>query len=66
MAIWVAVGGRGTLVGAIGGAWLVNGIKSYFTVVAPETWLYVLGGLFVGVTLFLPNGFLGLFTRKAK
>lgn len=66
MAIWVAVGGRGTLLGAMGGAWLVNGIKSYFTVAAPETWLYVLGGMFVGVTLFLPKGILGLLSRRPQ
>jgi urea transport system permease protein len=63
MAIWVAVGGRGTLVGAIGGAWLVNAAKSFFTVAAPETWLYVLGGTFVAVTLFAPDGVLGLYRR---
>ena len=56
MAIWVAVGGRGTLIGAAGGALLVNGAKSWFTVAAPETWLYVLGALFITVTLFLPGG----------
>jgi urea transport system permease protein len=60
MAIWVAVGGRGTLIGAIGGAWLVNVAKSVFTVVAPESWLFVLGATFVGVTLFAPRGLAGL------
>jgi urea transport system permease protein len=60
MAIWVAVGGRGTLVGAVIGAWLVNAAKSLFTVAAPETWLFVLGGTFVGVTLFAPRGLAGL------
>jgi urea transport system permease protein len=60
MAIWVAVGGRGTLIGAIGGAWLVNVAKSVFTVAAPEGWLFVLGGTFVGVTLFAPRGLAGL------
>ena len=60
MAIWVAVGGRGTLVGAVVGAWLVNAAKSLFTVAAPETWLFVLGGTFVGVTLFAPRGLAGL------
>lgn len=63
MAIWVAVGGRGTLVGAIGGAWLVNATKSWFTVAAPDTWLYVLGGTFVAVTLFAPDGIVGLLRR---
>jgi urea transport system permease protein len=64
MAIWVAVGGRGTLAGAILGAGLVNGAKSVFTVAFPEYWLYVLGLLFIAVTLFMPRGVLGLFSRK--
>jgi urea transport system permease protein len=59
IAIWVAVGGRGTLVGAILGAGLVNYAESYFTVAAPELWLFVLGGLFVVVTLFFPKGIVG-------
>ena len=63
MAIWVAVGGRGTLIGAAGGAVLVNAAKSWFTVAAPETWLYVLGGLFIVVTLFLPGGVASLWSR---
>ncbi|MGF7176401.1 urea ABC transporter permease subunit UrtC [Azospirillum doebereinerae] len=58
--IWVAVGGRGTLAGAILGAVLVNFGKSYFTGALPELWLFALGGLFVAVTLFLPKGLLGL------
>jgi urea transport system permease protein len=56
MAIWVAVGGRGTLIGPIVGATLVNTGKSVLTVAAPELWLYFLGALFVGVTLWLPAG----------
>jgi len=63
MAIWVAVGGRGTLVGAVLGAVLVNGAKSVFTVQWPQAWLFVLGGLFVFVTLFLPKGLLGIGER---
>ena len=63
MAIWVAVGGRGTLVGALFGAGLVNVAKSWFTVAAPDYWLYFLGVLFIVVTLFLPKGFLGIFDR---
>jgi urea transport system permease protein len=59
IAIWVAVGGRGTLVGALLGAGVVNYAESYFTVAAPELWLFVLGGLFVIVTLFLPKGIVG-------
>src|SRR5215472_5499817 len=58
--IWVAVGGRGTLTGAILGAMVVNYGKTYFTsgVLAPY-WLFVLGGLFIGVTLLLPRGIVG-------
>ncbi len=57
--IWVAVGGRGTLIGPILGAVLVNGVKSVFTAALPDLWLFVLGGLFVFVTLFLPRGIVG-------
>src|SRR5476651_2020593 len=56
MAIWAAVGGRGTLVGPIIGAFFVNGAKSWFTQAFPEFWLYFLGALFIAVTLFLPRG----------
>jgi urea transport system permease protein len=63
MAIWVAVGGRGTLSGALVGAGLVNGAKSWFTVAAPDYWLYFLGTLFIVVTLYFPKGFTGMFTR---
>ena len=59
IAIWVAVGGRGTLLGALLGAVLVNYAESYFTAAAPELWLFVLGGLFVLVTVFLPKGIVG-------
>ena len=58
--IWVAVGGRGTLIGAAAGAVMVNYAKTYFTGALPEVWLYALGGLFVLVTLFLPRGLAGL------
>jgi urea transport system permease protein len=60
IAIWAAVGGRGTLIGPIVGAFFVNGAKSWFTQVFPEFWLYFLGALFIAVTLFLPNGIVGL------
>jgi urea transport system permease protein len=60
IAIWAAVGGRSTLIGPIIGAFIVNGAKSWLTVVAPEYWLYFLGALFIGVTLFLPDGIVGL------
>jgi urea transport system permease protein len=58
--IWVAVGGRGTLVGAMLGAVVVNYAKTTFTtgVLAPY-WLFLLGGLFVAVTLLLPRGIVG-------
>lgn len=62
--IWVAVGGRGTLVGALIGAVLVNFGKTWFTGMLPEVWLFALGGLFVVVTLFLPKGIVGLFASR--
>jgi urea transport system permease protein len=58
--IWVAVGGRGTLYGAVAGAFLVNYAKTYFTGALPEVWLYALGLLFILVTLLLPRGIVGL------
>lgn len=57
--IWVAVGGRGTLVGAALGAIIVNWGKTFFTGALPEYWLFALGALFVIVTLFLPKGVIG-------
>jgi urea transport system permease protein len=66
MAIWVALGGRGTLFGAAAGAAIVNGAKSVLTGAFPEIWLYFLGALFVVVTLVLPEGVVGLFGRLAK
>ncbi|MFY0734212.1 MULTISPECIES: urea ABC transporter permease subunit UrtC [Aurantimonas] len=57
--VWAAVGGRGTLIGPVIGALLVNFGKSTFTAIAPEFWLFVLGSLFVFVTLFLPRGIVG-------
>jgi urea transport system permease protein len=59
IAIWAAVGGRGTLVGPILGAFAVNGAKTWFTVAYPELWLFFLGLLFVLVTLLLPRGLVG-------
>ncbi len=64
--IWVAVGGRGTLYGAIAGAILVNYAKTYLTGAFPEIWLYALGALFVLVTLFLPRGIIGLVSARGK
>ena len=63
IAIWTAVGGRATLIGPIVGAFFVNGAKSWFTVAFPEYWLFFLGALFIAVTLFLPDGLVGLFRR---
>ena len=60
IAIWVAVGGRGKLLGAVLGAFIVNLAKSWFTVSFPEYWLFFLGAVFVLVTLYLPNGVVGL------
>jgi urea transport system permease protein len=57
--IWVAVGGRGTLVGAALGAVLVNFAKTTLTGALPEVWLFALGALFILVTLFLPRGIVG-------
>jgi urea transport system permease protein len=57
--IWVAIGGRGYLYGAVLGAILVNYAKTYFTGALPDAWLYMLGGLFIAVTLFLPKGIVG-------
>jgi urea transport system permease protein len=60
MAIWAAVGGRATLIGPIVGAFAVNGAKSWFTAAFPEYWLYFLGAIFIAVTLYLPQGIVGL------
>jgi urea transport system permease protein len=65
-AVWVALGGRGTLIGPLLGAGLVNGMKSWFTVAFPEYWLFALGFLFIGVTLFLPKGVIGLLRKKGE
>ena len=63
IAIWVAVGGRGTLIGPIIGAFVVNLAKSWFTVSFPEYWLFFLGLLFIVVTLMLPQGLVGLWKK---
>jgi urea transport system permease protein len=59
VAIWVAVGGRGTLVGGVVGALIVNALKTWFTGAIPELWLFGLGALFIVVTLFFPKGVVG-------
>ncbi|NDE32222.1 MAG: urea ABC transporter permease subunit UrtC, partial [Betaproteobacteria bacterium] len=65
IAIWAAIGGRGSLIGPILGAFAVNGAKSWFTVAFPQLWLFVLGFVFVAVTLFLPKGMIGLIRRES-
>lgn len=62
--VWTAVGGRGTLIGPIIGALMVNAGKSYFTGAFPELWLFALGALFIGVTLFLPKGVVGTIQQR--
>lgn len=64
--IWVAIGGRGTLYGAVAGALLVNYAKTRFTAIMPDAWLFALGALFVLVTLFLPKGLAGLFFNLSE
>ncbi len=64
IAVWVAVGGRGTLFGPILGAIVVNGLKTYFTGAVPEMWLFFLGALFILVTLVFPKGIMGLFESR--
>jgi urea transport system permease protein len=61
--LWVAVGGRGTLVGPVVGAFIVNWAKTYLTGALPEVWLFALGALFILVTLFLPKGVVGLWEQ---
>lgn len=60
LVIWVAIGGRGTLYGAVAGAFIVNYAKTYFTGAIPELWLFALGALFIIVTVYLPKGLVGL------
>ncbi len=64
--VWVAIGGRGLLYGAILGAMLVNFAKTQFTGILPEAWLFALGALFVIVTVFLPKGVVGLLSVKTR
>src|SRR5260221_2065433 len=64
--IWVAVGGRGTLYGAVVGAFAVNGAKTWLTSAWPDGWLFALGGMFIAVTLFLPRGLIGLIGLRGR
>ena len=66
LVIWVAIGGRGTLYGAVAGAFIVNFAKTYFTTAIPSAWLYFLGALFVATTLVLPRGFVGLLSNLRR
>jgi urea transport system permease protein len=59
MIIWVAVGGRGTLIGPVVGAFGVNWLQSLLTTHYPDLWILVLGGMFVAVVLFVPDGIVG-------
>src|SRR5690606_17932145 len=66
LVVWVAVGGRGTLYGAVVGALLVNYAKTRFTALMPEGWIFMLGALFVVVTIFLPQGLAGLLRKLQR
>jgi urea transport system permease protein len=66
MVVWVAAGGRGTLVGAVTGAIGVNWIQSWLTTSYPDLWLLFLGALFMGVVLFFPDGVVGAVQRLAS
>jgi urea transport system permease protein len=66
MAIWVAIGGRGTLIGPIIGAFIVNGAKSFLTASLSDYWLFFLGALFIVVPLWLPRGVVGLFKKLVR
>jgi urea transport system permease protein len=66
LVIWVAIGGRGTLYGAVAGAFIVNFAKTYFTTAVPSAWLYFLGALFIVTTLLLPRGFVGLLDARRR
>ncbi len=62
--VWVAIGGRGTLYGAVVGALLVNYAKTRFTAIMPDGWLFALGALFVYVTIFMPQGIVGWIKKQ--
>jgi urea transport system permease protein len=66
MVVWVAAGGRGTLVGAVAGAVGVNWMQSWLTTSYPDLWLLFLGALFMGVVLFFPDGAVGAVTRAVR
>ena len=66
MAIWVAIGGRGTLIGAVVGALVVNFAKTYLSETFPSIWLYFQGALFIGVVLLFPQGVVGLIGKLPR
>ena len=66
MVIFAAVGGRMSLVGAVYGALLVNFGKTYFSETFPDLWMFCMAGLFIGVTMFFPDGLAGLYESKVK
>lgn len=63
IAIWVAIGGRGTLIGAVIGALLVNAAKSGFSESYPDIWSIFMGALFIGVVLLFPDGIVGIYNK---
>jgi urea transport system permease protein len=65
MVLWVAVGGRGTLAGAVVGSLLVNYVGSFFSSALPGAWPFVQGGLFIAVVLLLPDGIVGAWRKFA-
>jgi urea transport system permease protein len=66
MVIFAAVGGRMSLIGSIYGALLVNFGKTYFSESAPDLWLFLMAGLFIGVTMAFPDGLAGVWEQKIK
>lgn len=66
MVIFCAVGGRVSLIGAVYGTLLVNYGKTFFSETYPELWLFLMGGLFIAVVMFFPNGLAGLWDQYAK
>jgi urea transport system permease protein len=63
MLVWVALGGRGNLKGAVVGALIVNALYSLFTSLMPEAWPYILGALYIITVLYLSNGIVGIFQK---
>jgi urea transport system permease protein len=66
MVIFAAVGGRMSLLGAVYGTLLVNFGKTYFSETLPELWLFLMGGLFITVVMYFPNGLAGLYDSHGK